>query len=261
VIDAEKEYKEPGKKESARKYMERLRAGLPDTPLALSSYRYPSLHPQIPWKEFLEVCDLNMPQVYWAWAHNAGDQLSRCVREFQALKPHRPVIPTGAAYKEHGWQSTPSEALDFLQTSQKLNLPAANFYSWDSSRRYLPEVWDAIRDYNWSQAPEDITSQLIAALNSHDPERIVSLYASSGVHITAARTIQGQDALRVWYETMVDTLLPEGRFILTNFSGTGSTRHFNWTATSNQGRVSDGNDTIGLYNGKIAYHYSFFSIT
>lgn len=261
VIDAEKEYKEPGKKAAAKKFVERLRDGLPDTPIALSSYRYPSLHPQIPWKEFLEGCDLNMPQVYWVGAHNAGDQLARCVREFQTLAPYRPVIPTGAAYKEYGWQTSPAEAVDFLQISQSLNLTAANFYSWDSSRKYLPEVWSAIRDYSWTQKPGDITAQLVAALNTNDPEQILSLYAPAGVHITAARTIQGHPALRVWYQTLFDSILPNARFVLTGWSGHGSTRHFSWTATSTQGKVLNGNDTLGLSNDKIAYHYTFFSIS
>ena len=56
VLDAEKQYKESGKETAARQYMQELRAGLPDTPLALSTYRYPKLHPQIPYSEFLARC-------------------------------------------------------------------------------------------------------------------------------------------------------------------------------------------------------------
>jgi len=92
-----------------------------------------------------------MPQVYWLHAHNADEQLTRCVNEFRAMVPFRPIIPVGAAYKEFGWQPTSSEVLDFLQTAQSLNLSATNFYSWDSCRAYLPEVWKAIHDYPWSK--------------------------------------------------------------------------------------------------------------
>jgi hypothetical protein len=263
VIDAEAEYKLPGRAEAANKFMNRLRPALPTIPIALSSYRYPSYHPQLPWREFLLKCDLNMPQVYWLHAHNPADQLIRSVREFQAMTPFRPIVPTGAAYKEFGWQPSPGEVVKFLQTAQSLNLTAANFYSWDSSRAYLLEVWDAIRNYSWSggEPPVDITARLIAALNTHNPDQLVRLYNLNAVHVTAARTIQGHTAIRNWYHSMFSQLLPNGAFTLTGFSGTGSSRHFTWTANSAAGKVLNGNDTLGMVNGKIAYHYSFFTVT
>jgi hypothetical protein len=266
VIDAEAEYKEPGKAEAARKFMTLVRNGLPDIPIALSSYRYPSYHPQLPWREFLEKCDLNMPQVYWMQAHNAGDQLRRCVREFQAMAPFRPIVPTGAAFKEYGWKPAPGEVKDFLQTAQSLNLTSANFYSWDSSRatvQGLPEIWETIRDYSWGTptTPVDITNLLINALNTRNPDKVVNLYNPTAVHITAARTIQGHAAIRSWYQSMFNQLLPNAVFTLTGFTGSDSSRHFTWTAVSPQGQVQNGNDTLGLANGKIAYHYSFFNIS
>ena len=263
VIDAESEYEEAGKAEAAKTFMSRLRTSLPDTPVALSSYRYPSYHPQVPWRDFLEKCDYNMPQVYWMQAHNAGDQLNRSVNEFQAMTPSRPIIPTGAAFKEAGWMPYPSEVLEFLQTAKSLNLKAANFYSWDSCRAYLPDVWETIRDYPWTTAPTplDITQQYIDALNTHDPEKVVGLYNPNAVHVTASRTIQGTAAIRIWYQSLLRSLLPNDTFKLSSFSGSGSSRHFTWTAKSSQGKVNNGNDTFGLVNGKISYHYSFFTIT
>ena len=60
---------------------------------------------------------------------------------------------------------------------------------------------------------------------------------------------------------MFSQLLPNGVFTLTGFTGTGSSRHFTWTAVSSQGKVQNGNDTLGVTNGKIAYHYSFFNVS
>lgn len=262
VIDAERHYKEPGKASAARKFMERLREGLPKKPVALSSYRYPSYHPQLPWREFLEKCDYVMPQVYWVHAQNAGEQLARSLREFQSLTPYRPLIPTGAAFKEHGWKPNPTEILDFLETSQKLNFPAVNFYSWDSCRANLPEIWKVCQDYDWSQPPAaDITESFIDALNTHKPEQVLKLYNPNAVHITSARSVQGKKAIQTWYQTLFSSLLPNAKFILTSYSGSGISRHLSWTATSDMGSVHDGNDTFGIYKGKITYHYSFFSIT
>ena len=262
VIDAEGSFKERGKAAAASKFMDRLRDGLPEMPIALSSYRYPSYHPQLPWREFLEGCDFNMPQVYWKFAHNAGEQLSRCVREFQSLEPTRPIIPTGAAFKEHGWKPTTAEVVDFLETAQRLNLPAANLYSWDSCRANLPDVWKINADYDWfpSPTPADITEHYIEALNSRDPDQVMKLYNPNAVHITSARTVQGHKAMRTWFEAFFYSLLPNAEFLHTSYAGTGNSRHLTWTAKSDMGAVHNGNDTFGLYKGKITYHFSSFTI-
>jgi hypothetical protein len=263
VIDAEMEYKEPGKAEAAKKFMNRLRSALPNVTVALSSFRYPSMHPQIPWKEFLDQCDLNMPQVYWMHADNPAEQLTRSVAEFQNLQPYRPVIPTGAAFKEWGWLPTSSEVFEFMGTAKALNLTAANFYSWDSCRAYLPDIWNTIRAYTWETTPPepDITARYITALNSHNPDKVVELYSPTAVHITASRTVQGHTALRAWYQSVFSQLLPNAKFTLSGFTGSGNSRHLTWTANSTQGKVNNGNDTLGLSEGNIIYHYSFFSVS
>jgi hypothetical protein len=263
IIDAEAEFKQPGRETAARTLMSRLRNTFPQFPLALTSYRFPSYHPQFPWKAFLEYCDFNMPQVYWEQAHNPDAQLRRCVSEFQALTPFRPIIPIGPAYKTGGWAPTPTDIVTFLDTARALNLSAASFFSWDECRRDLPQVWNAIASYSWAVQPPqpDISQQYIEALNSGNPEQVVSLYHNDAVHVTAARTIQGTEALRAWYITLLRQILPGARFTLTGFSGSGNTRHFNWTAQSSQGTVRDGSDTLGTIAGKIAYHYTSFTIS
>lgn len=262
VIDAEAEYKQPGKDVAARQFMARLRAALPSYPIALSSYRYPSYHPQFPWKPFLEKVDLNMPQVYWLLSHNPGDQLTRCMQEFQSMTPYRPVIPTGAAFKQGTWSPTGADILDFFETARRLNLPAANYWEWSNCRQYLPDIWKGISEFKWEQlaVKEDIVKQYIAALNSHEPGKVTSLYQPTAVHVTTARTIQGIQPLTAWYASFFQRL-PEISVVLSSYTGTGSSRQFNWTARSRAGRVLNGNDTIGLSNGKIQYHFSSFSVT
>jgi hypothetical protein len=262
VLDVEKEYKQPGKNTAAEKFLDRLRSAYPDLPLALSSYRFPSYHPQVPWREFLDRCNYNMPQVYWVHSNNPAAQLLRCVREFQSIVPYRPIIPTGSAYKSGGWQATPEQVTSFLAAAVQINLSAANFWEWSNCRRYLPEVWEAIAKFPWAAdpAPIDITQQLIAALNSRDINQIVNLYTSNALHINAARTVQGEAAIRSWYQTLFSKVLPNAKYYLSGYSRTGNTRNFNWTAVSSNGTVRNGNDTLGLLDGKIAYHYTFFDV-
>ena len=149
VVNAEVEYKQPGKRTAAVAYMSRLRSGVGNSfPIALSSYRYPSYHPEFPWREFLERVDINMPQVYWMQATNAGAQLRRTLDEFARLSPQRPIVPTGAAFAEWGWTATTSQITEFLDTAQALKLPAVNFWSWQHARAKL-QLWEAVADYAW----------------------------------------------------------------------------------------------------------------
>ncbi len=262
VIDAEWEYKEPGKKNAASTYMKILRKNLPDIPIALSSYRFPAYHPQLPWKTFLEYCDYNMPQVYWEKAHNPEAQLVRTLREFQALTPNRPVIPTGPTYRAGSWIPTAKDLKEFLLTSKKLNFPAANFFSWDECRPALENLWETIAEFNWEKPesePQDITEQWVAALNSRNPDRVMEIYTKNAVHITADHTLQGLLNLRGWYETFLSSLSSKSSFALTNHSGNGSSRHMNWICKDNGKVILNGSDTLGLLNHKIAYHYTYLT--
>lgn len=269
VIDAESEYKESGKAAAAKKFMQELRAGLGNSfPVALTSYRFPSLHP-IPWNQFLEKCDYNMPQVYWIRAHNPGEQLTQTLREYESpsIKYHPPIIPVGAAFKEHGWEPRISEVIAFMDTARSLNLSAVNFWEWYACRESLTPknaMWDAISDYEWKlgdQIPKDITEAYIEALNTRDVGKILALYHDRAVHVTSARTIMGKAAIQAWLQTLTTDLLPEAIYTHTGFSGTGNSRHFTWSANTGFRKVLDGNDTFGLADGKITYHYSHFTVT
>lgn len=122
-------------------------------PVALSSYRFPALHPELAWDKFLAISDIIMPQVYWAGAHNAGQQLQRSVVEFTNLAPGKPIIPTGAAYYEHGWTAQPSETLEFLATAKALNLSACNLWEWWYAREGIPGMWQTIVNFNYDNTP------------------------------------------------------------------------------------------------------------
>jgi hypothetical protein len=261
VIDAEMEYKEPGKKNAAAAFMKILRKNLPNTPMALSSYRFPAFHPQLPWKTFLDYCDYNMPQVYWEQNHNADANLRRSVKEFQNLTPFRPVIPTGPTYRAGSWVPTVEDLREFLEVSKELKLDAVNFFSWDECRPAYPDLWKTIQEFDWDQSekPKDITDLWITSLNNGKPDEVTKLYAENSVHITASRSIQGTKEIQKWYKYLLTELLPNGKFTITSVSGSGNSRTVNWICESDKVKISDGRDTIGLINGKIAYHYSFFN--
>ncbi len=264
VIDAEEEFKKPGMDAVARTFMTELRKGLPQKPVALCSYRWPSYHPQFPWDAFLEKCDYNMPQVYWMEAHNPAAQLQRSVRELSALRYVRPIMPTGPVFREHGWGPTVEEIQEYLQACRDLNLSATNFFAWDYGRSNLTELWDAIAAFSWGspQQPEkDVVEQYIEALNSRDAAQIIRLFTDDALHITVKRTLGGVGGIQTWFENLLGKKLPNGSFKLVSSTTLNNGRHFSWTATSPSGAVHNGRDTFGLRDGKIAYHYSSFTVT
>ncbi|MBW8012669.1 MAG: nuclear transport factor 2 family protein [Chloroflexi bacterium] len=261
VVNAENEFKESGKDVSARTYMRELRNSLQDIPIGLSTYRFPAIHPQFPYSDFLRFCDINLPQVYWMGATNPEAQLIKSMRQYQNIDPVRPMIPTGFAFSEYGYEPNLGEPSRFLDTAKELNMSAANFWSWDNCRQRIPDIWDEIRDYPWpSLAPQkDITQRYIDALNTRDPVQVAALYNEDGVHVNATRTVRGLAGLLGWYNTLFNEILPNATFTLTGFSGSGNSRHMTWSAESSVGPVQNGNDTFGLQNDKIGYHYTFFT--
>lgn len=153
LIDVESEYKrQPKNRDWASTYMTALRTSLPKVPLGLCSYRWPSYHPELPWREFLAYCDFHAPQVYWQNAHNPAAQLTRCVRELTALKA-LPIIPAGSAYSEHGWQPSILELNEFDAEAQRLKLPGVTWWSFEHAER-IPGFWTTLASHKWQEATQ-----------------------------------------------------------------------------------------------------------
>lgn len=261
VIDAEIEYKQPGKDAAAKSFMTELRKFLPSTPVALSTYRYPSYHMEFPFNSFLNKCDYTMPQVYWEQAHNPDAQLLRCIQEYKTLVTPRPLIPTGPTYRAGTWSPSSKDINLFMKTAVSQNLAAVNFFSWDECRRDLNALWTTIGSYTWpAPTVADFPDLYIAALNTRNPDTVTALYTPAAIQITSARTIQGTEAIRAWYTTLFNQILPEAVFTLTGSSGTGSSRHVNWNCTSTRGVIQNGSDSFGLSADKITYHFSFYKL-
>lgn len=263
VIDAEAEYQQPGKAAAARMFMNALRQGLPDLPVALSSYRFPAFHQALPWAVFLERCDLAMPQMYWEGAHNPAQQLERCLTEYgdkRLVGFPRPVVPTGSAYGAGAWRATPADVRQFLQRAIALQLPAANLYSWDfADQAGHRDLWEAAASVDWPapQPEPDVVERWAAALNTGDVEQVLALYAPEAVHVTPARTRVGLTALRAWYQDLLRGPAA-GRTLAAQEAGrpAGNFRRFTWSARAAGAADLAGEDLFGLRDGQIAYHTS-----
>jgi hypothetical protein len=263
VIDAEEEYRDRAKAGAAGRFMEELRRHFPDLPMALSTYRYPRSHSALPFNEFLQACDYAMPQVYFEQSHNPEEQLQRSVDQYMDLKYARPVIPTAPTYKRGDWLPTPNEIQRFLGKAKESGLTAANAWSWDIATHpeYI-DLFDAVGTFDWPTKPPiaDMPERLIGRLNQHDPTHVADLYTDKAAHVTGERTVVGRAPVEAWYRRLFGQLLPQGTFEVTGKLVDGATRHFTWTASSSNGRVQNGNDTLRVLDGRILYHYSYFTI-
>ena len=92
VIDAEdfgnRIWLSPAGAEAARAYVQRLRsdmAGVPDLIVGLSSYRAIRFHRSFPFAEFMDGCDVAMPQVYWV-ARSGGDAVRNLQDSYEDYK-------------------------------------------------------------------------------------------------------------------------------------------------------------------------------
>ena len=262
VIDVESPYKYVRKHEAAGIFMEQVRSGLRDIPIALSSYRYPTFHPQIPWQTFLEKCDINMPQFYWAGAHNPRQQLQRCLAEFQAMEPFRPIIPTGAAFVEHGWEPYVGDIQEVFAAVKETELSAINFWEWMNCRKNLPQVWDYINDYDWGNGfiGIDITKKYIDLLNNNDIDQVVELYAEDAYMVTDEETLHNREAIRKWYDSFIQDIHLRVGFTRISYDCTGDSCSMEWQANRFDGDVITGKDIFRLKENKIIYHYKSFSI-
>lgn len=263
VVNAEGEFKASGMGQIATTYMRELRGSLPNLPIALSTFRFPRSHSSFPYSEFLEYCDINMPQVYWLGAHNAGEQLGFSYKQYRDISPWREFVPTGMACEVVGYPTpTVTEVLDFLQTAKKMNLKGANFWSWQHARE-LPDLWNAIGDYQWKFElyERDVVDDYFDLLNQQNAlQLVVDLYDVAGVRVTGKRTIQGFEGLVDAYKHMMGEVLPGASYILTGKEKKENQYSFTWSAMSKKGQVLDGSDIVRLKDGKIAYHYSYYSI-
>ena len=188
ILDPETEYKRAGAG-AARVFMRRLRQLAPNTPLALCSYRFPSLHRDFPWMAFLDEMDaargdVYMPQMYWVGDERSNGpqvQLERCLSELSALKV-LPLIPVGSAYTQRvgnrSWVPTADQLENFFAAAHRLGCAGASLWCWDSlvqkddgRRGWVDALQRAAQ--GWDSAPvqtltlEQRVERLEAALRGH----------------------------------------------------------------------------------------------
>jgi hypothetical protein len=279
VVNAEGQFKAKGMADIARKYMKLLRAGLGNTPVGLSTYRYPSVHYQFPFGVFLEYCDFNLPQIYWVESVNPAQQLKKSYDEYKKITPWKPYVPTGAAFAQGNWTVTPAQINEFISKARDMKLSGVNFWEMGSANDNGAKLWKAIKGYDWAtgNAPPvepdpnptpggnveyskpDIVSRYLAALNSNNANNLAKLYESNNGKLFAGnKKYKGRSEIKGFYGNLFNKIMPKAIFSFRTWSWKGYAYKINWKAVSN-GKAWSGSDSINLNpaNPKLILdHYS-----
>lgn len=171
VINTEKLPNNPWTSDNAKAFMDELINGLAkaqigNPQLALSTYRFPSQHPDFPFDDFMVFCQVMMPQVFWV-ARDGGDpvrSLQESFEEYTARYPTKEFIPVGAAFSQtveagendYFWEARPDQITMFINQAAASNFPAASFWTWQSAWS-KPAVWDAISSHPFTEEVKVIT--------------------------------------------------------------------------------------------------------
>jgi hypothetical protein len=216
---------------------------------------------------------MNMPQVFWELAHNAGEQLIESKRQCDALPNARPYIPTGAAYLAADWSPTDQDITDFMDTAEVLGLPAVNFFGWETCRTSLPFVWQAISDFIWpvtsrgnppaqtknaspSAAPtapvDPFLVRLLSAFNSRDAAQASALYDPSAVQVWADKILRGVVPIQSGFTSFFNSLPAGSVFNCPTAQVNDDLYTFAWKVGALTGET-----ILTMQNGRIILDYTF----
>lgn len=166
IIDAEGEFTYNLQVLRATDYLNVL--GHP-VPLGLTSYRFPSLHPEFPWNVFEDRVDVGFPQVYWQPTRGTTlgvlPETRRSLIEYKKVG-YNDIVPIGRAYIGDGHPApTEGEIAAFLSEVKTQNCPAAGFWALDFIYIHVggPKRMEAISQFIWADtlppAPPDTKPQ------------------------------------------------------------------------------------------------------
>jgi hypothetical protein len=132
----------------AKLFMAQLKRRIKNRPLALNSYRFPKLHPELPWGTLRAGTHFDCPQVYYRNL-NPTKQLYASKAAFAAMSPKLPFIPAGDMYAEFGIKPAAAAVDEYLHACHvDPDIPATIMWSMDQMAR-VPELWAAYSKYLW----------------------------------------------------------------------------------------------------------------
>lgn len=117
VIDVEEEVKAAKNKDELKKLLPKLRAVVPPGKFGYTSFGNPEFHPDVPWKELDDVCDLAFPQIYFEkfrFKPTNEEEVQACLEAHKKLKLKKPVMPIWGSESDTTNPAAASELQSYL---------------------------------------------------------------------------------------------------------------------------------------------------
>jgi hypothetical protein len=157
LIDAEGDAK--GHPNQAAIFSSALRLGLPNMSIGLCSYRFPSLHMELPWAQYLNFCDFVAPQVYWRGYDPVGN-LTRSKAEYAKLTKLPYYFAGGDMYLEKGIRPTNKQVVDFM-TAVKNDKDIHGTLMWAMDQNECPaDLWATYSAFPWDAELQQVVMGL-----------------------------------------------------------------------------------------------------
>lgn len=150
LIDAESEAKQATAGQ-ANRFMDPLRdyTTAVELPIALNTYRFPTLHRELPWRTLRAGTDFDCPQVYYRHTDPVSN-VERSMREYDELSSIKlPFLPAGDMYREHGRQPYPGAITEYL-TWCRDNPDVAATIMWAMDQiETTYTLWSEFSSFDW----------------------------------------------------------------------------------------------------------------
>jgi hypothetical protein len=169
MIDAEAQAKQSlGRKIQSMNYANKINNEA-DFPVMLCSYRFPTLHRELPWQNLLSCCDYHAPQVYWIHGKDPAKQLERSIKELTTIRK-LPFVPAGPMFSEHGWKPTIEEVNEFNQACIDQNCEGVTWWEYDEAQD--EGFFPVLESHEWPGTPpkEYTINEKVSILWENHPE-------------------------------------------------------------------------------------------
>ena len=168
-------------------FMSELRPATAGLPLGLNTFGNVELHPDFPWRPFMNGVDFVCPQVYWRGVDPVG-KLIRSQQSYTAV-PYSPEVPmpavAGDLYVHLGVQPTPEQVTEFLKAvDEDPFIDGVLMWAADDNQT-TPELWQAFSEYQWKSPEASVQEQPLGWAKIKAPSGIWVRSSPKGVKVGA----------------------------------------------------------------------------
>jgi hypothetical protein len=185
LIDVEAEVE--GNYGGAGMFMSELRPATAGLPLGLNTFWNVQLHPDFPWRAFMNAVDFVCPQVYWRGVDPVG-KLITCQQSYTAV-PYSPDVPmpavAGDLYVHLGVKPTPGQVTEFLQAADDDPFIGGVLMWAADDTQTTPELWQAFSQYQWKSPAASVQDQPLGWAKVKAPRGIWVRSSANGAKVGA----------------------------------------------------------------------------